>query len=157
MPRDFERTGECHSNSCIFFAFKLFSVEDSAPNNLLVLAEHLKNPADIENILDNAQSKRTARSIRRQIAAHRVRQCEDNLRLLREDLQHADRDLEEVDCSIGALQDLFQKYPAAAANHPRNAMETGNVLDQKLTTFYDSGASESTSSISDVSMAAAAG
>ena len=106
----------------------------------------LKNE-DIANILDNAHSTRTLRSIRRQIAAHRVHQCENSLRLLREDLQLADKDLEEADSSIGMLQSLIQQYPVAAPN-------------TELTTFYDSGASDqSASSDSDDSgsIAAAAG
>ena len=102
----------------------------------------LKN-ADIANILDDTHSTRTARSIQRQIAAHRVHPCENNLRLLREDLQHADRDLEEADSSIGLLQSLFQQYPVAVPN------------TSELTTFYDSGASDqSASSDSDDSITA---
>jgi len=100
---------------------------------------HLKN-LDFMSILDAVHSRRTARSIRRHIAAHRVHLCEDNLRSLREALRHADRDLEEVDSSIGVLQDLFQWYPAEATN------SLGDVTSQTLNTFYDSGASDESAS-----------
>jgi hypothetical protein len=104
--------------------------------------------ANIANILDDAHSQRTARFIRRQIAAHQVQQCESSLRLLREDLQHADRDLEEADSSIGLLQDLFQQHFVAAPDPSTS----------QLTTFYDSGASDrSASSDSDDSIADAVG
>jgi flagellar motility protein MotE (MotC chaperone) len=95
--------------------------------------------------LNEAHNKRTARSIRRQIAAHRVRLCEDNLKSLREDLQHADKDLEEVDNNIGVLEDLYRQKNAAMVN------TTSDVGHATSTTFYDSGASDdSASSTSDL-------
>jgi len=71
------------------------------------LPEHLEQ-ADLTDVLNDAHNKRTAHSVQRQIAAHWVRQCEGDLQILHKALQHADRDLVEVNSTIGALQDLFQ-------------------------------------------------
>jgi hypothetical protein len=115
------------------------------------LPEHIEH-ADLTDILNDAHNKRTARSIRRQIAAHRVCQCEGNLQILREALQHADRDLAEVNSTIGALQDLFQHTSPA----PTTSVE--GLHTQHVGTFYDSGASDgSISTRSEASFSGAAG
>jgi hypothetical protein len=93
---------------------------------------------DLATAFDDVDNKRSPRSIRREIAAHRLDQCEDNMRSLREDIRKADKAIQEMDDGLQLLQSLVQQVPAATT--PPNA----------LTTFYDSGpSSECASSISE--------
>jgi len=112
--------------------------------------QHIRKE-DIMKMLDVISNKRTAQCIRKHIAQLRVRQCEADLRALQQDLFDVDRSLQEMDSSIGLLENLVHQHQVAStATGTYGGVAASTVVPQitTLDTFYDTNSESGMSSTS---------
>ena len=72
---------------------------------------HLRDNLNVMRIMDIAHGRRIHRYTRKRAIEHRVRQCEQHLRDLREELLAAEADVEEVDRDMSILRNFFEQHP----------------------------------------------
>lgn len=76
--------------------------------------DRIRSDPRFKSIVDLSRSLRAEHSARRQVAEHRVRQCEERLQALRQELSDEDQSMKEVENYMIALRDLLLKAPATS-------------------------------------------
>lgn len=95
------------------------------------------------NSLDVACNRRTAQSIRRHMKELQLRQCEENLQVLQQELRDLNNDIMETEDSIRQLQ-LLAQYQVPA--HVSTSVGSIGSLSEHNGMLYDSAESSCSSS-----------
>lgn len=105
--------------------------------------------------MGSVRHQRAERSVRKQLAEHRVRLCEEKLQALRKALLDADKDLQDMDDYISGLQGTSQQVipPTldtlpipASIGHPHTSSHVYGMKSPAFLPTYESEPSEDSGS-----------
>jgi hypothetical protein len=127
------------------------------------LPDCLRSNEKLRAIVNLAQRRRIEESIRRDVAGYRVRAFEENLRISRQELLAADKDLRKVEISIEALREIVQQaamsigYPSLVESTPAIMAMKAHITNPESFTLDALDDASSDCSCSNHSESAAAG